>query len=158
MTVYVVEEGEYSDRRVMGIFSTKEKADKYIELKNFTNSGNEPFSVHEWEIDEGVFYEDTVTMVLINNKIYNLNKIQWKYDWLYNSINEGNKIGNVRELNFSDIEGYDAIWDLNWEETVNMVSFPIYIVYDVPFNKNFSVMQKTVYDSVAKYNAEREGL
>lgn len=33
MQVYIVEKGEYSDRGIIGVFSTKEKAQEYIDME-----------------------------------------------------------------------------------------------------------------------------
>lgn len=41
---------------------------------------------------------------------------------------------------------------------INIVQFPIYCVQDVKYNKDKSVMEKTIHDEIAKYKAEKEGL
>lgn len=41
--VFVAHQGEYSDRHVVGVFSTREKAAQY--------SGAEPFNIEEWIVD-----------------------------------------------------------------------------------------------------------
>ena len=38
------------------------------------------------------------------------------------------------------------------------INLPIYIVKSVLYNPNKDVMKKVVYDSIAKYKAEKEGL
>lgn len=53
MKVWVVEEGSYSDRGISAIFSTKEKAEKYIDMMkkygyNYDDIHDEP---EEWDLD-----------------------------------------------------------------------------------------------------------
>lgn len=52
MKVYIVEFGEYSDRSVVGVFSTREAAEAFCRLAK----KKEPFDdlVSDWELDEGV--------------------------------------------------------------------------------------------------------
>jgi hypothetical protein len=49
MKVYVVEQGSYSDRGVIGVCSTEELAKRLIEL---TEDSWAPGGYHEWTIDE----------------------------------------------------------------------------------------------------------
>ena len=44
------------------------------------------------------------------------------------------------------------------EVDINKIQFPIYCVQDVKYNKDKSVMCKTVYDEIAKFKAKKEGL
>ena len=50
--IYAVERGEYSDYRICGLFSTKEKAEEYIKLIEWAEEKtyDEP-SIAEWTID-----------------------------------------------------------------------------------------------------------
>lgn len=50
--VYVVTAGEYSDYRILAIFSTPEAADKYVCAHNTGENPNASASVEEWPIDE----------------------------------------------------------------------------------------------------------
>ena len=48
--------------------------------------------------------------------------------------------------------------DDNFKFDDKMIKFPIYIVKGVLYNPSKDVMKKVVYDSIAKYKAEKEGL
>lgn len=54
MKVHMVSRGEYSDYQVVGIFSTKEKAEAYIEFSNSFSEGtyDSPFLDAELVVDE----------------------------------------------------------------------------------------------------------
>ena len=57
-TVWVVEQGEYSDYRVVGVFSSKENAQQIAYAINARPDGkwntNDPATVAEWTLDPGV--------------------------------------------------------------------------------------------------------
>jgi len=53
MTIWVVEQGSYSDYRVVGVFSTKENADKIAALLNVDSPSDEA-TVDEWVFDPGI--------------------------------------------------------------------------------------------------------
>lgn len=46
MKVFIVTEGEYSDYQIKAVFSTKEKAEKYIDTH-----GNDTVNIEEYELD-----------------------------------------------------------------------------------------------------------
>jgi hypothetical protein len=48
--------------------------------------------------------------------------------------------------------------DDDFEFDDKMIKFPIYIVKGIIYNPNKDVMKKVVYDSIAKYKAEKEGI
>ena len=56
MTVYMVTTGEYSDYRVRGIFSTRDKAEAFIETHRTADPKNarydDPWDIDERELDE----------------------------------------------------------------------------------------------------------
>ena len=58
MQVYVVTSGEYSDYGINAIFSTVEKAQEYVSMKEFTNE-NEHYRINVWEVDK--HYEEDTT-------------------------------------------------------------------------------------------------
>ncbi len=66
MKVYMVTSGEYSDYGVCGIFSTKEKAEKYIKfmLRDSEHRWNEFNDIEEIELDS---YEELINS---NDNIY----------------------------------------------------------------------------------------
>lgn len=51
MTLYVVTEGEYSDYHIVGIYSTKEQAEK---VKKYRSGLYEYPDIEEWELDANV--------------------------------------------------------------------------------------------------------
>ena len=157
MNVYVVTSGEYSDYGIDSIFSTQEKAQEYVDMRKFTDDCNENYNIKVWSVDE-VYSNEVTDLIFINNKVYKLYDIKWEYDWIYYSEDNGNTIGNVTELNKCDIdEDFQNTEDLNQFRDEEL-KFPIYIVRGVTYNKDRSVMKKVVYDSIAKYKAEKEGL
>ena len=66
-----------------------------------------------------------------------------------------------RVLEIINEDYLNGLLNNNWgqdEVDINKVQFPIYCVQDVKYNKDKSVMYKSVYDEIAKYKAEKEGL
>lgn len=53
MKIYIVECGEYSDRTIEGIFSTREKAEEYIKYhkNDFYTWFSDSFTIGEWDLD-----------------------------------------------------------------------------------------------------------
>lgn len=167
MQVYVVTSGEYSDYRVDAIFSTKEKAQEYINFREFTDTWKESYGIDVWELDKFNMNE-SVNLVLINDKVYNFESVKFSLEWLYDEFDEGTdrviEITKDWVINYLEKEYRytDTKFDLDDDnfkfEHGEMIKFPIYIVKGVMYNPNEEVMKKVVYDSVAKYKAEKEGL
>ena len=44
------------------------------------------------------------------------------------------------------------------QQAVDKIQFPVYCVLNVKYDKDESVIEKVVYDEIAKYKAEKEGL
>lgn len=57
--VYVVRYGAYSDQGIAGVFSTKEKAKRYCDIKNEVNDFYDDYRVDEYTLDEHEMSEDT---------------------------------------------------------------------------------------------------
>jgi hypothetical protein len=53
VSVWVIEQGEYSDYRVVGVYSTKENAEMVCAKIN-AHRGYDEASIAEWEMDAGV--------------------------------------------------------------------------------------------------------
>ena len=161
MKVYVVEEGEYSGRYVVGVFSTKEKANEYVEMLEFTDDYDESYTIHEWEVDE-VHNNECVNLILLNNEIYNFNSLRFQIDWLYDMFEYCTD--RVIEVTKDCIENYFKEHMSTFNEDVDLmfddkkINLPMYIVKGVIYNPNKEIMKKVVYDSIAKYKAEKEGL
>lgn len=51
-TVYLVTSGCYSDYRLDAIFSTREKAQKYINIRKREENYWDPNDIEEWTLDE----------------------------------------------------------------------------------------------------------
>lgn len=166
MQVYVVTSGEYSDYGINAIFSTAEKAQEYVSMKEFTDE-NEYYRINIWDVDE---YHETecVNLVLLNNEIYNFNSLRFKIDYLYD-IFDDYYMDRVIEVTKDWVVDYFKkdfkcenenleFDDDNFKFDDKMIKFPIYIVKGIIYNPNKDVMKKVVYDSIAKYKAEKEGI
>lgn len=158
MQVYVVTSGEYSDYGIDAIFSTVEKAQEYVSMREFIDA--EYYRINVWEVDE---YHETerVNLVLLNGEIYSFESLKFKIDYLYdifddctNRVIEVTKDWVVDYLKSENLE-FD---DDNFKFDDKMIKFPIYIVKGIMYNPNKDVMKKVVYDSIAKYKAEKEGI
>ena len=165
MQVYVVTSGEYSDYGINAIFSTAEKAQEYVSMKEFTDE-HESYRINIWDVDE---YHKTecVNLVLINNEIYNFDSIRFQIDYLYDAFDDC--IDTVIEVTKDWVVDYfkkDFEYgnenlefdDDDFKFNDKMIKFPIYIVKGIIYNPNKDVMKKVVYDSIAKYKAEKEGI
>ena len=159
MQVYVVTSGEYSDYRINSIFSTAEKAQEYIKMKEFTDT-YESYRINIWEVDK---HDETecLNLVLINNEIYNFDYLKWRINWLYDEFDDC--VERVIEITTDYINNYFTENGMVFHEDDIMlddeiIKFPIYIVKGVLYNPNKDVMKKVVYDSIAKYKAEKEGI
>ena len=165
MQVYVVTSGEYSDYGIDAIFSTAEKAQEYVIMKEFTDE-NESYRINVWNVDEH-HETECVNLVLLNNEIYNFDSLRFQIDYLYDSFEDcTDKVIEVTKNwvidYFKKDFGYEnenlELDDDNFKFDDKMIKFPIYIVKGIMYNPNKDVMKKVVYDSVAKYKAEKEGI
>ena len=165
MQVYVVTSGEYSDYGIDGIFSTAEKAQEYVSMREFTDE-NESYRINVWEVDK--HYEtEIVDLVLLNNEIYNFNSLRFQIDYLYDEFDDcTDKVIEVTKDwvvdYFKKDFGYGSenleFDDDNFKFDDKIIKFPIYIVKGIMYNPNKDVMKKIVYDSIAKYKTEKEGI
>ena len=164
MQVYVVTSGEYSDYGISAIFSTRELAQKYVDLKEFTDE-YETYHIQSWEVNE-LHPSEFVDLVLLNDEIYNFKSLRFQIDYLYDEFDDcTDRVIEVTKdwvINYfkKDFGGSDNLEfdDDNFKFEDKMIKFPIYIVKGVLYNPNKQVMKKVVYDSIAKYKAEKEGL
>lgn len=153
MQVFVVTSGCYSDYGIEGIFSTNEKAQEYIDMQEFVQHYNNDYRIAVWDIDKISNDIPTVSLCLYNGKVVTANEL---YDnsntypaWEFVYNNKENYNGRVMEITKENYMNENYVTD---------VQFPIYVVFDVPYNKDKLVMEKIVYDEIAKYKAEKEGL
>ena len=165
MQVYVVTSGEYSNYGINAIFSTLEKAQEYVTMGEFTDE-YEHYYISIWEVDK--HYEtECVNLVLLNGEIYNFDSLKFKIDYLYDTFDDCTD--RVIEITkdwvidyFKKDFGYGSenlkFDDEDFRFDDKMIKFPIYIVKDIMYNPNKDVMKKVVYDSIAKYKAEKEGI
>jgi hypothetical protein len=163
MKVYVVTSGEYSNYGINTIFSTRELAQEYVDLKKFTDE-YETYHIQSWEVDK-LHPSEFVDLVLLNDEIYNFNSLRFQIDYLYDTFDDcTDRIIEVtkdwaidyfkKDFGSDNLEFDDD--DFKFED--KMIKFPIYIVKGVLYNPNKDVMKKVVYDSIAKYKAEKEGI
>ena len=165
MQVFVVTSGEYSDYGINAIFSTKEKAQEYIDRMEFCSSYEEYYNIHEWNVDEVSKEIPTNDLCLFNGKIVRLDDLSKEFGnegyvayCLFSDLLENAKSRVLEIINEDYLNG---LLNNNWgqdEVDINKVQFPIYCVQDVKYNKDKSVMYKAVYDEIAKYKNEKEGL
>lgn len=143
------------------MYSLQKKKHKNTSIwKKFKDYYNESYGIHVWEIDESRSIE-CVDLILINNEIYNYNYLKWRIDWLYDEFD--NCTERVIEVTKDYIDNYFTENDMifNEEDFIiddEKIKFPIYIVKGVIYNPNKDVMKKIIYDSIAKYKAEKEGI
>lgn len=165
MQVYVVTSGEYSDYGINAIFSTAEKAQEYVSMKEFTDE-NEYYSINIWDVDEH-HETECVNLVLLNGEIYNFDSLKFQIDYLYDTFDDcTNRVIEVTKDcvvdYFKKDFGYGSenleFDDEDFEFDGKMIKFPIYIVKGIIYNPSKDVMKKVVYDSIAKYKAEKEGI
>lgn len=164
MIAYVVVSGSYSDFGISAIFSTKELADDFVDRMNFVDSYYEDYHIQEWEMDKISTEIPTNDLCLYNGEVVKLDDLSKEFNegyvayCLFSDLRENFKF-HVLEITK---ENYlNGLLDNNWgqdEVDINKIQFPIYCVQDVKYNKDKSVMYKTVYDEIAKYKAEKEGL
>lgn len=166
MKVYVVTSGEYSDYRVDAIFSTKEKAQEYRDFRKFTDTWKESYRMDVWELDK-FHINESINLILINDKVYNFESVKFSIEWMCDEFDEGTDrvieitkdwVINYLEKEYRYTDTKFDFDDYNFKFEDDMIKFPIYIVKGVMYNPNEEVMKKVVYDSVAKYKAEKEGI
>lgn len=165
MQVYVVTSGEYSDYGINAIFSTRELAQEYVDLKEFTDE-YETYHIQSWEVNN-LHPSEFVDLVLLNDEIYNFDSLRFQIDYLYDTFDDcTDRVIEVTKDWVVDYfkkdfgEGSENLKfdDEDFKFDDKMIKFPIYIVKGVLYNPNKDVMKKVVYDSIAKYKAEKEGL
>ena len=165
MQVYVVTSGEYSDYGIDAIFSTAEKAQEYVSMREFTDE-NECYRINVWDVDKH-YKTECVNLVLLNNEIYNFDSLRFKIDYLYDTFDDcADRVIEVTKDWVVDYFKKDFGYgnenlefdDNDFEFDNKMIKFPIYIVKGIMYNPNKDVMKKVVYDSIAKYKAEKEGI
>lgn len=165
MQVYVVTSGEYSDYGINAIFSTLEKAQEYVSMKEFTDE-YEYYGINVWDVDE---HHETkvVDLVLLNDEIYNFDSLKLQIDYLYDTFDDcTDRVIEVTKDWVVDYFKKDIRYesgnlefdDDNFMFDEKMIKFPIYIVKGIKYNPDKDVMKKVIYDSIAKYKAEKEGI
>lgn len=164
MIAYVVVSGSYSDFGISAIFSTKELADDFVDRMNFVDSYYGDYRIQEWEMDKIPTEIPTNDLCVYNGEVVRLDDLNTQFAYegycafcYFNCYIEDSK-SRVLEITKEDYLEY--LLDNNWEDgiDINTVQFPIYCVRDVKYNKDKSVMYKAVYDEIAKFKAEKEGL
>ena len=136
MTLYVVTEGEYSDYHIVGIYSTKEHAEK---VKKYYNGLYDYPDIEEWELDKDIpeNLEDVREYYRIS-----YDEKQWRK-------------GNWSSTRFTKI-GKD-IKDCQWR--MNDV-YPKYFIIDIPCDrvKDEAHAIKIAQDKMAEIKAMKDGI
>lgn len=164
MIAYVVVSGSYSDFGISAIFSTKELADDFVDRMNFVDSYYGDYRIQEWEMDKIPTEIPTNDLCLYNGEVVKLDDLNTQFAYegycafcYFNCYIEDFK-SRVLEITKENYLKYLSDNNSENEIDINIVQFPIYCVRDVKYNKDKSVMYKTVYDEIAKYKSEKEGL
>ena len=164
--VYVVTSGEYSDYGINAIFTTRELAEDYVDEMNIANGDFKPYYINAWTLDKAFKEMPVSDFCFINGKIIKL--IDLGDDDCF--TNEGSIIqymffdlrenAECRVLAITKEDFMNGLLKNNWTEKdgINMekISFPVYCVLDVRYDKDKSVIDKTVYDAIAEYKALKE--
>ena len=136
MTLYVVTEGEHSDYHIVGIYSTKEKAEK---VKIYHSTLYEWPDIEEWEMDD--IPEDIEDV----REYYHVTYIDRQYGEGQWRCDRHTKLGK------ENIE--DCPYEL-------VTRFPLYFRIDIPCDivKNEQHAIKIAQDKFAELKAMREGI
>lgn len=137
MTLYVVTEGEYSDYHIVGIYSTKEQAEK---IKKYRSGLYEYPDIEEWELN-GYIPED-------------IDYAREYYRITYNDRQYGQGFWDCKR--FTKI-GKENIQDCPW--TLHE-SFPLWFRIDIPCDrvKDEQHAIKIAQDKLAEIKAMKEGI
>ena len=138
--VYVVRYGEYSDQGISGVFSTKEKAQKYCDIQNELKD-YEDYWIDERELDKDVLPNDTKVVTYYGCTVY-LN------DSLY--IKKG-------AIDTEDMEE-KRIYIKDVEVEVQTGEDKAYEYIEVWSVKGTEHAKKVALDEYYKYIAKKEGI
>lgn len=78
MKVYILTDGQYDDLRVMGVFTTREKAEKYKEAAGF----NESPQICKFELDPTPIWGNQIKLQIFKNGEV---RTLWS-DWVHNPM------------------------------------------------------------------------
>ena len=157
MKVFVVTSGEYSDYGINAIFSTKEKAEGYVKMMEYIEP-YEYYYINEWEVDK-VCKNVEVDLCMINGEIKTIDDVcdNGATHEIYEAYDMKNDYSSkVIEITKEEVDR--CINENHDDEFDKSIKFPVYVVRDVKYNPDFSVMKKIVFDEIAKYKAEKQGL
>ena len=157
--------GEYSDFGICSVFSSEEKAQDYIDEMEFASTYDENYRIQTWEIDEVPIEVPTNDMCLFNGKVVRLDDLNKEFEnegyvafCIFSDLRENAK---SRVLEITKEDYLNGLLNNNWgqdEVDIEKVQFPIYCVQDVKYDKNKEVINKVVYDEIARYKAEKENI
>lgn len=134
MKVYAVFEGCYSDRSLDSVFSTKEKAQDFIDFNIKFGNGeidDEPF---EFILNECNYPEK----VFLSKVLATTNEVNYRKKW--ERIHSEHEEGIFKEKPY-------------FSKIIESVAY-----VTVRYNKNFDVMIKAANDKLAMLKAEKEGI
>lgn len=99
MKVYIVERGDYSDRNIVGAFSSRKRAVAYIEFKLKSCRYPDSYAIYEMEIDEEkVVSDNNMFDVFFANGVWDARETDYIAD------GEIGKMG-MSPLSFKDMSG-----------------------------------------------------
>ena len=112
MEVYVVERGEYSDREILGVFSTRENAVAFIEFDIKRKQYDDAYAICEITVDETkVTSQNDLFLVHLKNGIWSArqsNGMGWKM------------LGRMRRDFFSDANYTGMFFAKNKDHAIKM--------------------------------------
>lgn len=156
MKIYIVTSGSYSDYGINCVFSTKEKADEYVKMKNLSDRW-EDYNVEEYDVDKP--YEmEAIDFYYVpkTNIVYSANEFAHRYGrCLYKTYNSFISFSEVQE------EWKDRYFGVHDYEQLDLIetelSEGVFLV-KVSYSPDINIIKKVVYDQVAKMKAEMENL
>ena len=142
MKVYVVSQGEYSDRHIIAVFSTRDKAELYVAMHRDDERSEwkyqETYDIEEFELDE----------VDIKGKVYYALEGHFTNDYIHISQNYTTSLSPI-DLEFR-----------NRKHDNTTIDFKIPVPDPCYNDSNWELVtsdrnKKVVYDAIAKYKTEQ---
>lgn len=134
MKAYITSRGTYSDWTITGVFSSKEKAQEYIDSMSVIEDDTN-HTIDEYEVDSDAKPEYAVVIIYLDNNRDEITK--------YNQYHQS-------RLKDRDVYYVDDVECAPWESA--------HYVVKVNSNLNKEVMIKAAYDKIAEYKAQKEGI
>ena len=127
--VYIVRYGEYSDQGIAGVFSTKEKAQKYCDIHNEIEDYEE-YWIDDYKLDKYELPEDTKVVIYYGCTIYLNDSLYNKKGELYFKDMEEKRIYTkdveIRIQDDAEFWNYIEVWSVKGKEHAKKVALDKY--------------------------------